>query len=126
MTSNNEIPKAGLLLFEAKWFIDLGIGAEGGSVGDLGSLLKQEINKIEGSLSGKVNLVNPGIIFDIESARKAMELFRQEKVDLVIVVYLTWAEDLAWIEILKNIGDIPIFILGIYERFLYNRTIQRT
>ena len=53
MTLNNKIPKAGLLLFEAKWFIDLGIGAEGGSVGDLGSLLKQEIKKIEGSLVRK-------------------------------------------------------------------------
>ncbi len=124
MTLSNKIPKAGLLLFEAKWFIDLGIGAEGGSVGDLGSLLKHEINKIEGSLTGKVHLVNPGIIFDIESARKAMELFRQEKVDLVIVVYLTWAEDMAWIEVLKNIGDLPIlyweYMSGFYTTGQYS------
>jgi L-arabinose isomerase len=124
MTLNNEIPKAGLLLFEAKWFIDLGIGEAGGSVGDLGSLLKQEITKIENSLSGKVNLVNPGIIFDIDSARKAMDLFYREKIDLVIVIYLTWAEDLAWIEILKNIGDTPIlyweYMSGFYTTGQYS------
>lgn len=123
MTSNNMIPKAGLLLFEAKWFIDLGIGAEGGSVGDLGSLLKQEIKKIENSLAGKVNLINPGIIFDIDSAKKAMDLFCREKIDLVIVVYLTWAEDLAWLEILKNIGDTPIlyweYMSGFYTTGQY-------
>ncbi len=118
------MPKAGLLLFEAKWFLDLGIGEEGGSVGDLGSLLKKEIGKIEDSLQGKVDLVNPGIIFDITSARKALDLFLKEKIDLVIVCFLTWAEDKAWIEVLKNIGEIPIlyweYMTGFYTTRQYS------
>ena len=101
MKINNMIPKAGLLLFEAKWFLDLGIGEKGGSVGDLDTLLKKEIDKIEDSLKEKINLINPGIIFDIESAREALDHFKKEKVDLIIVCFLTWAEDAAWIEILR-------------------------
>lgn len=123
MKEKNEIPKAGLLLFEAKWFLDLGIGDEGGSIGDLGSLLKKEISKIENSLKKKINLVNPGIIFDINSAGKAIDLFQKEKVDLIIVCFLTWAEDAAWIEILKNIGEIPIlyweYMTGFYTTGQY-------
>ena len=50
--------------------------------------------------------------------------FRQEKIDLVIVVFLTWAEDLAWIEILKNIGDMPIlyweYMSGFYTSGQYS------
>ncbi|MHB1345893.1 MAG: hypothetical protein ACYCXK_00225 [Candidatus Humimicrobiaceae bacterium] len=124
MKPKNEIPKAGLILFEAKWFLDLGIGNEGGSIGDLGSLLKGEIKKIETSLNGKVNLVNSGIIFDIDSAGKALDLFQKEKVDLVIVCFLTWAEDAAWIEILKNIGETPIlyweYMSGFYTTKQYS------
>jgi L-arabinose isomerase len=120
----NEIPKAGLILFEAKWFLDLGIGDKGGSIGDLGSLLKKEIGKIESSLKGKVSLVNPGIIFDIDSAGKALDLFQKEKVDLVIVCFLTWAEDAAWLEILKNIGETPIlyweYMSGFYTTKQYS------
>lgn len=123
MEINEGIPKAGLVLFEAKWFLDLGIGEQGGSIGDLGSLLKAEIGKIETSLKDKVSLVNPGIIFDIDSARQAMDLFRKEKIDLIIVCFLTWAEDMAWIEILKNIGDIPIlyweYMTGFYTTNQY-------
>jgi len=124
MQIRGKIPKAGLLLFEAKWFLDLGIGKQGGSIGDLGTLLKKEIKKIETSLEAKVKLVNPGIIFDIDSARSALDLFQKEKVDLVIVCYLTWAEDKAWIEILKNIGDIPVlyweYMTGFYTTGQYS------
>jgi hypothetical protein len=118
------IPKAGLILFEAKWFLDLGIGKEGSSIGDLGALLKKEIAKIESSLKSKINLINPGIIFNIESAGKALDVFKKEKVDLVIVCFLTWSEDAALIEILKNIGDIPIlyweYMTGFYTTKQYS------
>ncbi|MCL4417978.1 MAG: hypothetical protein M1365_15055 [Actinobacteria bacterium] len=124
MKINNMIPKAGLLLFEAKWFLDLGIGEKDGRIGDLGTLLKQEIDKIENSLKEDMNLINPGIIFDIGSAREALDNFKKEKVDLIIVCFLTWAEDAAWIEILKNIGDIPIlyweYMTGFYTAKQYS------
>jgi L-arabinose isomerase len=118
-----KIPKAGLVLFEAKWFLDLGIGEKGSKMGDLGTLLENEIKKIESSLKKEINLINPGIIFDIESAGKALDLFKREKVDLIIVCNLTWSEDRAWIEILKNIEDIPIiyweYMTGFYTTKRY-------
>lgn len=124
MKVDKGIPKAGLILFEAKWFLDLGIGKEGSSIGDLGALLKKEIAKIESSLKSKINLINPGIIFNIESAGKALDVFKKEKVDLVIVCFLTWSEDAALIEILKNIGDIPIlyweYMTGFYTTKQYS------
>ncbi|MCL5070479.1 MAG: hypothetical protein M1308_06230 [Actinobacteria bacterium] len=124
MKINNKIPKAGLVLFEAKWFLDLGIGEKGGKIGDLGTLLKKEIDKIENSLKENINLINPGIIFDIGSAREALDNFKKEKVDLIIVCFLTWAEDAAWIEVLKNIGDIPIlyweYMTGFYTTKQYS------
>lgn len=118
MNTKKVIPKAGLLLFEAKWFLDLGIGEAGSNIGDLSGLLNKEIEKIDNSLKGGVKLVNPGIIFDVPSARSALDLFKKEKVDLIIVCFLTWAEDRAWIEVLKSIGDIPIiywqYMTGFY------------
>jgi L-arabinose isomerase len=123
MEDKNRKPRAGLVLFEAKWFLDLGIGKAGGSVGDLGTLLQNEIKKIDDALKGKIDLINPGIIFNIESAKKAMDLFQKEKADLLIICFLTWAEDMAWIEILKNIKDMPIlyweYMSGFYTSGQY-------
>ncbi|MCL5985125.1 MAG: hypothetical protein M1371_00995 [Actinobacteria bacterium] len=113
MTKNSiQLPRAGLLLFEAQWFIDLKIGDKNGTIGDLGAQLEKEIARIEETLHGKVNLTNPGIVFDINGCAKAIELFKKEKVDCIIACFLTWAEDKAWIKFLVENGDIPLLYWG--------------
>jgi L-arabinose isomerase len=123
MGINTNLPKAGLVLFEANWFSDLGIGESGSSMGDLNSLIKHDKEKILSGLKKIVNVVYPGSVHDMETANTALEVFKTEKVDVIIFCYVTWSEDLTLIEMLKNIREIPViywqFLTGFYTSGKY-------
>jgi len=42
----------------------------------------------------------------------AMDLFYSEKVDFVIVEFMSWSEDFAWIRFLRDMPEIPILFVN--------------
>ena len=59
------------------------------------------------------DVITPGIVYERQDVEKAVDLFFQEKVDCVAAVYLSWAEDFAWIRFLRDMPTVPIFFTSI-------------
>ena len=110
MSEKIERPKVGLLLMAAKWFADVGFGKEGGSVGDLGMQIREDAEIITSHLAEHLDVVSSGLVFTSEEGMAAISRFRQEKVESVIACFVAWAEDYAWIPVIREIGDIPLLL----------------
>ena len=64
------------------------------------------------------DVITPGIVYERQDVEKAVDLFFQEKVDCVAAVYLSWAEDFAWIRFLRDMPTVPIFLQASYGSVL--------
>ncbi len=100
--------KAGLLLIASPRFKNLG---EGLSRGTYGERKEKDVETILASL-GFLDVVFPGIVYEREDARKAMDMFFAEKVDFVIAEFLSWSEDFAWIRFLRDMPEVPILFVN--------------
>lgn len=105
-----EKAKAGLLLIASPRFKNLG---EGLSRGTYHERKLREVGEIAESLQDKLDLVNPGIVYDREEMEQAMKLFYVEKVDFIVANFLSWSEDFAWIRFLRDMPEIPILFVNI-------------
>lgn len=98
-------PRMGLLLFGAKRFCALGEGTPGGAY----LARKQaEAGAMAADCAGVADVTFPGIVFSHEDARAAMDAFLRDRVDYVLAVYLSWAEDFAWVRFLRDMPPVPI------------------
>jgi L-arabinose isomerase len=95
--------KAGLLLIASPRFKNLS-GPRRGTYGERKDIAVKEI------MAGYsfLDLVWPGITYEREDAEKAMSMFYNEKVDFVLVEFLSWSEDFAWIRFLRDMPAVPI------------------
>jgi L-arabinose isomerase len=104
-----EKPKAGLLLVASPRFKNLGAGLSRGSYHDRKLM---EVEGITCSLKKSINVVFKGIVFERDEMQIAMDLFYAEKVDFVIVEFMSWSEDFAWIRFLRDMPEIPILFVN--------------
>lgn len=98
-------PKMGLLFLGAERFCPLGEGTARGSyldrkMGDA-SRMTADCEKI-------AELSYPGIVFTKEDIIRAMDTFVRDKVDFVLAIYLSWAEDFAWNRFLRDMPPVPV------------------
>lgn len=114
--------KAGLLLIASPRFRNLGEGLERGSYSDRKN---SDVESIVGSLRNSINVVFPGIVYEKEEIQHAMNLYFVEKVDFVIVEFLSWSEDFAWIRFLRDMPEIPIlFVNPVKEKMTFKDTLD--
>lgn len=108
INSKKRNPKAGLFLIGSPRFKNL----SGPKRGSYGQKKEQVATQIAESLSF-LDLEYPGIIYEREDAMKAIDLFFTAKVDFIIVEFLSWSEDFAWIRFLRDCPQIPIIFCNV-------------
>ena len=50
----------------------------------------------------------PGVIYTAEDVKRAIDAFVTAKVDYVLAIFLSWAEDFAWIRFLRDMPACPV------------------
>ncbi len=98
-------PKMGLLLLGAERFCRLGEGTA------RGTYLKRKQDEAAWMLADSQKIADvtfPGIVFTREDVISAMDAFISDKVDYVLAIYLSWAEDFAWNRFLRDMPPVPI------------------
>ncbi|MGN0191134.1 MAG: hypothetical protein ACI39U_05705 [Candidatus Cryptobacteroides sp.] len=113
-------PRAGLMLIASPRFKNLS-GPRRGSYAQKKEVVSKEIIASLDFL----DLEYPGIVYEREDARKAMDLFYNAKVDFIIAEFLSWSEDFAWIRFLRDCPDIPIIFVNVAkDRMAFENTLD--
>ena len=96
-------------------------GPQRGTYGERKELAVRDIKASMGFL----DLVDPGIVYEREDARRAMDLFYNEKVDFIYAEFLSWSEDFAWIRFLRDCPEIPILFCNVAKpRMSFETTLD--
>lgn len=98
-------PRMGLLLLGAQRFCSLG---EGTARGTYLKRKRVEAQQMKADCENIADVTFTNIVFTHADANEAMEAFVREKVDYVLAIYLSWAEDFAWVRFLRDMPPIPI------------------
>ena len=113
-------PRAGLLLVASPRFKNLS-GPQRGTYHD--RKLKA-VEDIKASLDF-LDIVYPGITYGREDAEKAISMFFNAKVDFVLVEFLSWSEDFAWIRFLRDMPDVPVLFTNVAKpRMTFETTLD--
>lgn len=103
--------KAGLAALSAEWFSQVGIQNDASKrYGDLPRAVESDTEAVMAAVRKHFDPVFPGRITSPAAARNAIEMFRRENVQVVIICHIMWSEDAPLIEILKAIGDLPVIL----------------
>ena len=104
-------PKVGLLMLAAGWFWEKGIqGSDRGRYSKLSSIVEKDTEKIINILKEHVDLVETGLVYSIDKAANAVEKFKENKIELLIVCHLMWSEDQPLIKVLNEVSGTPLLI----------------
>lgn len=98
-------PRLGLLLISPERFAAIGEGTARGSY-----LVRKQAEAawMEKEASAIADVTFPGIVFTQRDVRRAIDAFTQADVDFVLAIYLSWAEDFAWIRFLRDMPPCPV------------------
>lgn len=105
MLDLNRRPRMGLLLISPERFAMIGEGTARGSYLER---KRAEAAWMEKEAAGIAEVTFPGIVFTAADVRAAMDAFTAAKVDYVLAIYLSWAEDFAWIRFLRDMPPCPV------------------
>lgn len=97
--------KIGLLLLGCERFRTLG---ETSSEGSYDVRVQQRAKKIASKLSATMDVVSNGVVYDREQCREAIAAFQAMRVDMVVVMFLSWVPDRVWNQFLRDMPEIPI------------------
>jgi L-arabinose isomerase len=101
----NRTAKIGLLLIGSRRFRQMGKDTARGVYSERKDL---EAQTIIDSIKPAGEIVFNGIIYEREDVKKSIQSFCAEQVDCVVAIYLSWADDFAWIRFLRDMPPIPI------------------
>lgn len=103
--------KIGLLFIGAERFCPLGQGTHDGTYLERKEKEYQDyINKIK----EYGEIVHNGMVYTRQQAEDTLRLFNQNDVDCVVAIFMSWAEDYAWISFLKEIpNDLPLMLASV-------------
>ncbi|MBR5307589.1 MAG: hypothetical protein IKU43_02370 [Clostridia bacterium] len=103
-------PKIGLLLIGSPRFKSLGDGTRDGKYADRKLI---EADRIKAEIGDECEIIFDEVVYDAESARRTVKIFREKGVDCAAATFLSWAEDAPWINFLQDIGDLPLLYFSI-------------
>lgn len=98
-------PKMGLLLISPERFASIG---EGTARGSYQQRKEAEAAWMLKETSSIAEVTFTGITWNREDVQRAIDAFTAAKVDYVLAIYLSWAEDFAWIRFLRDMPECPI------------------
>lgn len=98
-------PKMGLLLISPERFSALGMGTERGSYRERKEAEAAWMLKDSSKIA---DVTFTGIVWNREDVQRAIDGFTAAKVDYVLAIFLSWAEDFAWIRFLRDMPECPI------------------
>ncbi len=104
------IPSTSVLFFTSPRFKNLGQGTKKGTYFER---KEKESDHIIKEFSQVVEIKNSTVCYSKEDAISAVTLLKNERVDMVTVMFLSWSEDEAWINTLNEISDVPVFYTSI-------------
>ena len=100
--------RCGTLFLECNWFKAVGMGDEAPG-GSLSSKVHARSKAICRELEADLEVIDAGLVSDIERLAAAMKVFVQQDVDFVLASFTTWTEDFAWVRFLRDFPpQIPI------------------
>ena len=101
-------PKMGLLLISPERFCTIGEGSPRGSYLERkqaeAAWMLEDCKKI-------ADVTFTGIVLKTEDVQRAIDAFVADKVDYVLAIYLSWAEDFAWIRFLRDMPPCPVLFM---------------
>ena len=97
--------KMGLLLISPERFVPLGVGTKRGSYIERKTA---EAAWMRADCEKEYDVTFPGIVLNTEDAKRAVDQFTAAKVDFVLAIYLSWAEDYAYIRFLRDMPPCPV------------------
>lgn len=100
--------RIGLLLLAGEWLDE--VGANKGFYSSLPEILNKDAAKIKKLLGKDTEIIDCGITNRKEKAIKAAEKFKKSSVDVIILCYLAWGEDMLFLEVIKKLPDIPLLL----------------
>lgn len=105
MVDRTRRARMGLLLLAPERFMPIGEGTKRGSYLER---KQAEAKWMQADCARIAEVTFPGIVFNTEDAKRAIDAFVQAKVDYVLAIYLSWAEDYAWIRFLRDMPPVPV------------------
>lgn len=105
MVDKSRKPRMGLLLLGSERFCALGKDTARGSYLERKQAEAAFMQKECGAIA---DVTFPGIVFGRADAARAIDAFTRAKVDYVLAIYLSWAEDYPWIQFLRDMPPVPI------------------
>ena len=113
-------PRAGVLLIASPRFKNL----DGPKRGTYHERKLKVVEDIKASMDF-LDIVYPGIVYESSDAKKAMDIFFNEKVDFIYAEFLSWSEDFAWIRFLRDCPEIPLFFANVAKpRMTFETTLD--
>ncbi len=103
-------PKIGLLLIASPRFRHLGAATERG---EYEARKEQEAARIEKEFAAAGDIVRAPTVYEREDVKRAICLFSEREVDCAAVMYLSWAEDFAWIRFLRDMPPLPVMLCSL-------------
>ena len=102
-------PRCGLVLIESLRFKEANIGANTPG-GTYHSRLEQKAKILIDKLSVDFEIVYPGLVYKREKIHQIFKVFVNKEVDFIIAVFMSWAEDFAWVRFLRDMPNIPLIL----------------
>jgi L-arabinose isomerase len=100
--------KVGFLPVACKYFLDNKMLDFDNPNSEYGSLIWTDFKKMLNLLSKYFVVVEDGIIYSEEQSHKVIDLFKEEKVDLLITSNILWAEDYLLLDVVKELEHLPL------------------
>ena len=97
--------RMGLLLISPERFAAIGEGTARGSYRER---KEKEAAWMLEETSSIADVSFTGIVWNREDVQRAVDRFTADKVDFVLAIYLSWAEDFAWIRFLRDMPECPV------------------
>lgn len=98
-------------MLSAGWFWEKGIqGSDKGRYSKLSSIVEKDTERIINRLKEHMDLVETGLVYSIDKAANAVEKFKENKIDLLIVCHLMWSEDQPLIKVLNEVTGVPLLV----------------
>lgn len=101
-------PKMGLFLLAPERFTKLGEGTARGSYFER---KQHEAEWMVESCKTIADVTFTGVTYNADDVRRAIDAFVAAKVDYVLAIYLSWAEDFHWIRFLRDMPPCPILFM---------------
>lgn len=100
--------KAGFLPVACRYFLDNKMLDFENPKSEQGSLIHEDYKKMLNLLNKYFVVVEDGIVYSEEKSHKIIDLFKEEKIDLLITSNILWAEDYLLLDVVKELKHLPL------------------